>query len=281
MEAIFNFAMGLYEHLPEFWTFFLLVIRYSALLMLLPGIAGGQSGMRIRTPAILLFALISLPSGQIAPLPQNEFIMIAQMSSEFMFGFLLAFAPAMVSSGVQMAAQLSTGTMGLGAAQLMDPTMGVSVSSLGRIIDGVIICVFLSMGGHHAVLYVASGLGGSIVPGTFIIGADTIDIIIRQTGSIFLMGVMLSAPVIVALLLTQFVMGLISKAVPSVNIFIVSFPLTIGIGLILTTLSLPEMLVYAERKFAVVEQEVLLLSESTKRVDFDPIADNPLTRLHK
>ena len=41
---------------------------------------------------------------------------------------------------------------------------------------------------------------------------------------------MLSAPVMVALLLTQFVMGLISQAVPTVNIFIVSFPLTIGIG---------------------------------------------------
>jgi flagellar biosynthesis protein FliR len=78
------------------------------------------------------------------------------------------------------------------------------------------------------------------------------------------MAVMLSAPVIVALLLTQFVMGLISKAVPTVNIFIISFPLTIGIGLLLTIAALPEMMVYMEKHFFKIDKLVVSVSESTE-----------------
>jgi flagellar biosynthesis protein FliR len=36
-------------------------------------------------------------------------------------------------------------------------------------------------------------------------------------------------------------MGLISKAIPTVNIFLISFPLTIGIGFAISILALPEV----------------------------------------
>ena len=67
------------------------------------------------------------------------------------------------------------------------------------------------------------------------------------------MGVMISAPVIVALLLTNFVLAIISKAVPTVNIFIISFPLTIAVGLGISLLALPEVGHYISRQFLRME----------------------------
>jgi flagellar biosynthetic protein FliR len=279
MEDIHLLPVAFYNHLPHVWTFMLLVVRYSAVLMLMPGLSGGPRGLTVRIPGILAFSYVSLMGGTIAELPANEVLMIAAMTSEFLFGFLLGFTPAMVSTGVQMAAQLSTGTMGLGAAQLMDPNLGVQVPSLGRIMNELVVCLFLVFGGHYAIMYVAAGLGGIIVPGTFVIEAHSIEMIIQQTGNVFVMGVMLSAPVIVALLLTQFVMGLISKAVPSVNIFIVSFPLTIGIGLLITIVSLPEVVVYAEREFLKVEKQVLSIAESTTQKQAPVLPDKALTQV--
>jgi flagellar biosynthesis protein FliR len=55
--------------------------------------------------------------------------------------------------------------------------------------------------------------------------------------------------VVVALLLTNFVLGIISKAVPTVNVFIISFPLTIGVGLTISIIALPEVAVFLEREF--------------------------------
>ena len=75
----------------------------------------------------------------------------------------------------------------------------------------------------------------------FRLDESILEFLVKRVGHIFEAGVILSVPVVVSLLLTQFVMGLISKAVPSINIFIISFPITIGIGLILISMSLPEM----------------------------------------
>jgi flagellar biosynthetic protein FliR len=60
---------------------------------------------------------------------------------------------------------------------------------------------------------------------------------------------LIAAPVIVALLLTNFVMGIISKAIPTVNIFIISFPLTIGVGFAISILAIPEMAHMLEREW--------------------------------
>ena len=77
---------------------------------------------------------------------------------------------------------------------------------------------------------------------------------------------MVSIPVIVALLLTQFVMGLISRTVPTVNIFIVSFPLTISIGLVVTVLAMPDIMVFIRREFAGLEGTLLALLEDTRKI---------------
>jgi flagellar biosynthesis protein FliR len=73
---------------------------------------------------------------------------------------------------------------------------------------------------------------------------------------------MVSAPVMVALLLTQFVMGIISRAVPTVNIFIMSFPLTIGIGMVITVLALPEVMRYVTNQYSSTDNIISVLVEN-------------------
>ncbi|MFO1200800.1 MAG: flagellar biosynthetic protein FliR, partial [Burkholderiaceae bacterium] len=48
-----------------------------------------------------------------------------------------------------------------------------------------------------------------------------------------------AAPVMVALLLTNVALGILSRAVPQLNAMTVSFPLSIGVGLLMFSVSLP------------------------------------------
>jgi flagellar biosynthetic protein FliR len=218
----------------------------------------------LRMPAVMVLAYASFLNSQMAPLPENWFVFAQAFLSELIFGSLLGFIPAMLFAGISLAGQLSATTMGLGAAQLMDPSLGVSVSSVGRIMGDLMVCVFLLIGGHYVSIYAAAGLGGIIVPGTFVLGAETIELLIDRSAQIFSIGVLLSAPVVVALLLTQFVMGLISKAIPTVNVFIVSFPLTIGIGLILTILTFDEIGVFMSKYWVDMEQGIIEISAANQ-----------------
>ncbi len=246
------------------WTFMLLNTRFIGMMSLLPGIGGGAQGLKIRFGGTLLMALASLPATEMVPPPDNIVMMGAGLLSEMVLGAVIAFIPSLLIAGAQTAGQLSSTTMGLGASQLFDPSMGASVSGLAKLFGDMVVLVFLLVGGHYVVIKAVSGLGGEIIPGTFLMGGLTTELLINRTAHVFHAGVMISAPVIVALLLTQFVMGLITKAVPTVNIFIVSFPLTIGIGLVLSALSLPDLVALIDRDVRASENSILVLLEETE-----------------
>lgn len=238
---LLTFSGSIIDYLPQIWTFFLLNVRFFAFLIVVPGIGMGERGIMVRTPAILVFSAAAMSAGAVAAVPSNAGLMIASISSEFLIGSILGFIPMLLIAGVQTAMQLSSTTMGIGMGNLMDPTLGMQVSDLSRILGDIAVILFLMFDGHHVMLYAASGLAGEIVPGSFLLSENSLNMLIDRTSRVFEMGVILSAPVIVALFLTQFMMGLISKAVPSFNVFMNSFPLTIGIGLFLTILSMPDI----------------------------------------
>lgn len=245
------------ENMHVIWTFMLLIVRFTALISIIPGIGMGLSGVYIRTPAVLVLALTCLEASPKAPLPEDWVQLLVGLSSEFMFGAVLGLVPMMIVNGVQTAGQLASTSMGLQASQLIDPTLQLSVPDLARICGDIVIIIFLLLNGHHVAIYTAAGLGGEIVPGTFLASGNTLEMLINNSARIFELGAVLAAPVIVALMLTNFVMGLITKAVPTVNIFIVSFPLTIGIGLLVSMLALPEMVVVAKRHITGMESSIL------------------------
>ena len=249
MDAIFQTATDMFQRLDVVWTFFLLCSRYTGLFLLLPGIGGGPMGIYIRYPAILVLSAVSLDMQLVAPMPDNWAILSAQISTELLFGFAMGMIPLMLVSGVQLAGHMSSTAMGLGAGNLMDPTLGVMVTDISRLFGDLTVILFLLMGGHHVLIYAVSGVGLGIVPGSLLLTDGSADLLIRLSADIFSAGVMMSAPVVVALLLTQFVMGLITKAVPTVNVFVMSFPLTIGIGLVLTVLSMPEIYALLRTQF--------------------------------
>ena len=254
------------RNIESLWTFMLLCVRYGTLLTILPGLALGPSAKMLRAPGVLVLACVSTMTSPIMPTPESFGILMVQVFSEAVFGLALGLVPLLIVSAVQMAGTLSSTTMGLGASQLVDPTLGGSIPALARLLGDLVILVFLLSNGHHAVIYAASGLGGVLVPGTFSPGPASVELILSRVADIFRLGALVAAPVIVALMLTNFVMGLISKAISQVNIFIVSFPLTIGIGLILTWLSLAELIVVVEKELLKVDSSLLVLLQDITRV---------------
>ncbi|RME59965.1 MAG: hypothetical protein D6780_04220 [Candidatus Dadabacteria bacterium] len=243
----------IFNNLGVIWTFILLLIRYTAFFMFIPGIGMGFRGVIIRFSAILVFAIATTVGIDKAVVPSSLAQMALAGFSEFILGAVVGIVPQLIIAGVQTAGSVAGATMGLGAAQLIDPTLGVSVPTLSRILGDIVVLIFLLMGGHYLLIYAVSGIGSEIVPGTFILGADGVEALIEQAGLIFNIAIMVSAPIVVAILLTQFVMGLLTKAVPTLNIFIVSFPLTIGLGLFLAAVSVPEVVVYIQKQLSSIE----------------------------
>jgi flagellar biosynthetic protein FliR len=264
-----NLGGYLLQNMDALWTFVLLTVRYGVLLTILPGLALSPSAKSLRAPAVLVLAFVSTQSSPLAHSPTQFGMLFAQVFSEAIFGLAMGLIPLMIISGLQMAGTLSSTTMGLGASQLVDPTLGGSVPALARLLGDLVTLVFLLSNTHHVVIYTASSMGGVLIPGTFSPSGPVVELIVSRVGEIFRLGALVASPVIVALMLTNFVMGLISKAIPQVNIFIVSFPLTIGIGLILSGLALPELIVVIQRELTVIDPSFLVIAGGLEHAPID------------
>jgi flagellar biosynthesis protein FliR len=247
------------ERLDLGWTFVLFLARYTALLMLLPGIGMGAAGLVVRMPCIIVLSFVSCASAPSAALPADGGVAIAQIVSELLWGSILGLIPALIVASVQTGMQLASTTMGLSASNLIDPHSGVSVSDLSRIYAEVVIAMFLLIDGHHVILYAASGVDAATAPGSFVLTELTMKVLIERSAEVLSLGMTISAPIVVALLLTQFVMGLISRAVSTVNIFIISYPLTIGIGFVIAILAFPDTMRVVLREFKEIEDVVMAI----------------------
>ncbi len=248
ISQLYQLTEQLLNRLDYAWTFLLLSMRYMVFFMLVPGLGGGIMGLALRYPATLILALVSINGGSLAVVPSNAGVMVSQMICEVCFGAVVALVPLLIISGAQVAGHVASGTMGLNGAQLFDPTSQSSLADLSRIYSDLAVLVFLLIGGHYVAITELSGMTSVIKPGTFILSASGLETLINQSARVFQVGALIAAPVIVALLLTNFVMGIISKAIPTLNIFVVSFPLTIGVGFAISILALPEVGLLLERE---------------------------------
>ena len=79
-----------------------------------------------------------------------------------------------------------------------------------------------------------------IPPGTLMADIDP-SIVVAQFGGMFLYAVALSAPVLFTILLIDIVLAVIARSMPQVNVFIVSLPLKILVGLLMLAISLRYM----------------------------------------
>jgi len=71
----------------------------------------------------------------------------------------------------------------------------------------------------------------------------------QLTAEVFVIAIKLGAPVIAMLLLTQITLAFVARMLPRMNVFIVAFPLKIGLGLLGLALTWPLFLYVIDKVF--------------------------------
>ncbi|MCB0344657.1 MAG: flagellar biosynthetic protein FliR [Bdellovibrionales bacterium] len=255
-----------YYDVSFLWTLFLLTTRSTGILFALPGVGTSQIPALVRMSVAILIGLAATTSGVKAPQPEHLIDGGLMVISEFTLGYLLATIPAMIVSSLAITGQVVSGTIGLGFANLIDPSIGQSLAILARIESLVATLVFLLVDGHHVIIRAVTGYGGNLPIGSFYPGMETGLFFLERFSAVFEVAIICSAPILVSILVTQFVLGLITKSVPQVNIFIISLPLTIGMGLYITAYTFPGMIENLLGEFDQMEEYVGQLFLTTQHI---------------
>jgi flagellar biosynthetic protein FliR len=227
---------------PERWpTFALVTGRLGGLMTTAPAWSGSSIPAIVRTALTVVLAVLLLPAVPLAAMPEHVLDLPLPMAAEIAIGVVIGLSAAVLVQAVGLAGEVMSMQMGLSIAPALAPVPEMEVVGVGPIATMLAILIYLSLGGHLMLLRALADSLHTLPPGAGIEFTGGGPVAMALAGQLFSCAASVAAPVMVALLLTNIALAILSRAVPQLNAMMVSFPLTIGIGLIMFAVSLPNV----------------------------------------
>jgi flagellar biosynthetic protein FliR len=202
------------------------------------------------------------PMPNVVPTSGQGILILVQ---QILIGVGMGFSMRMVFAGIEMAGQLIGNQMGLGFATFYDPLSTSQTVVIANFSTMLATLLFLSLNGHLVYFATLAQSFQSVPVSTIPIAAIGWKTIVLSAQKIFIIGVVLSLPVVTALLITNLALGVLNKAAPQLNLFAVGFPITLGLGFLGFALSLNYMAAPLERYFNEGMNTMLEFALSTTR----------------
>lgn len=212
----------------------LVLCRVGMVVMLMPGLGEVEAPAIVRVGLAFGLSLLLLPSvmGRIPNLPEG--MAGPQMiGAELLTGLALGWLTKLPVLALGMAGGIIATLMGLANILQPDAGLGGQSTALARLF-GVIAPVLILASGLYALPL--SALAGSytlIGPGGALPAGDTADLMIKFAGDALALSLQLSAPFLVAGIVFQVAVGLVSRVAPQLQAFSIAAPGQILGGLVL------------------------------------------------
>lgn len=222
-------------------VFLLVFVRISGLFVIAPifGIRNVPTYFKIGFSFMLSLILINVIKVPNLDYYNNFYLYTLLVFKEFIVGITIGYVSYLVFNAIYLAGQLIDMQIGFSMVSVMDPLSNIQIPITANLYFIMCMLIFLMANGHHALIRALFESFTIIPPGSAIFGISLMNDILRVFGDIFLLAFKISAPIIAAILATDVALGVISRAVPQVNVFVLGMPLKIIIGLVVVIITLP------------------------------------------
>jgi|Deesub1362B_J571_1020462.scaffolds.fasta_scaffold00226_45 flagellar biosynthetic protein FliR len=215
-------------------NFLLILLRTSIVFALLPFFGSKILPMNFKIGLVVSVSIILAFIVEVK-FSVNDISLL--ITTEIIFGIVLGLVARMVFLATEMAGQLMSNMIGMSIATFYDPEVGQS-NELSRLLGIIAIITFFTLDIHHEVIFL-------FVKSYEILPAGRVNIeallsrLLYAVGYLSILSLRVAAPVVIMMMLTNIVMGFISRAVPQMNIFFVGYPVYFFIGFLTLIISIP------------------------------------------
>ena len=212
-------------------TVALLMARVLPMMVLSPVLGGEAVPTEVKIGLGLVLSMVLYPfvEARITILPTSAIPFIAVLLKELFIGVCLAFIVNLVFEAARLAGALIDTLAGTSMAQLVVPQLQSQASIWSSLEFQFAAVLFLTLHGHHLII---EALADSLqaIPldrfPAFSGGAWAFfETVIRAWAGLFEVGLALSAPALLVVLLTDLAFGIINKIAPQVQVFFMAMSL--------------------------------------------------------
>ncbi|OFZ30482.1 MAG: flagellar biosynthetic protein FliR [Bdellovibrionales bacterium RIFCSPHIGHO2_01_FULL_40_29] len=175
----------------------------------------------------------------IARLSENESQLILMAGTELLIGLVLGFFTRIFFFALSMAGEIVSVSTGLGQAQLFNPMLGSMGNAMEQFYVTVGTLLFFALNGHHMMI---QGLVQSFTTSELAMAQFNIQSfaeVVMRTQEFFILGIKISAPILISMIIVQVGIALLSRAVPQINVLVTSVSIATLLGFGIIFISLP------------------------------------------
>ncbi len=160
------------------------------------------------------------------------------LAQQMLIGIGMGFAARIVFSAVDMAGECIGAQMGLGFATSYDPLSSSQTPVISEFLSLIGLLLFLSLNGHLIYIATLAQSFYAIPVSANPLGAASWLNLVELGSKIFSAGLLLALPVVIALMITNIALAVLTRAAPQLNIFALGFPLTLTGGFVALAISM-------------------------------------------
>lgn len=240
----------------EFLVFLLVLTRIGGLVLVAPIFGPRTAPMQARAFLVVALAAIVSPlhweSGPDPP--GNLVVLVIMLGREAALGLGLGMAVTIFFTGMQLAGNIMGQMSGMQLADAFDPTYDATVPVFGQLLDIIAVAVFIATSGHRKVIGALLDTFHWRPPGGDDFPTSIVEALVTVATESFLVGIRAAAPVMISLLLAVLILGLISRTLPQLNVFVIGFNINAFVALLTLSFSLATVsFVVEERADEIVE----------------------------
>lgn len=241
--------------------FLLIMLRASGLFLIAPILSHRTFPVPAKLGLIVLFALIMIAAMPNAVVPEAQSLseLVTLAAKEIFVGLAIGFLFSLLLMGVQMAGDVISYQIGFAMASIMDPDQGHEVTTLGTFWFLCALLIFLGINGHHVIISAFNDSYQLIPAGHVLMNGAVGEMIMTYSAYVFVIALKLAAPVVVTLLLVDVAMGVVSRMMPTMNVFLLGFGVKVAVGIAIMALSLPVFAYVLEKATGYIDAELINL----------------------
>jgi flagellar biosynthetic protein FliR len=218
--------------------YLLALVRATAWLFIAPPFGGRMIPVQVKLGFAAAMALVAGPVLAQHPVPLEVVPLMGAAVLQVFAGVALGYVGVIVFGVVQAAGGLIDAFSGFNMAQMVDPTSTGMVSVFGRFYQVLATTMLFTLNGH---VFIVRGFLASFeaAPLDSVRMDRMMDLVTIDLGRFIVAALEISAPLIAALLLTDLALGVLSRAAPNMNVFMLGMPLKMIVTIGLAAVALP------------------------------------------
>lgn len=175
---------------------------------------------------------------------------------EIIVGITLGYVGYLVFATIYFAGQMIDTQIGFGVVNVMDPQSNIQIPITSNFYYILAMLIFITSRGHYLIINNIYKSFKILPIGDAVFNIKLLNEIILLFGNIFIIGFKIFAPIIAIILVTDIALGIITKTVSQLNVFVIGMPLKIILGLVVILVSIPSFAIIIEMLISGVDIEM-------------------------